>query len=398
MKRGSARVNYRTSPRGDLVQWIGYGAALTAPPEAGGSGMKLGLVGLPASGKTTIYNLLTGADEATGAFGGGRPEARVGMAFVPDRRIDRLTKLYKPRRTVYAQIECIDLPGLSTGESREGRNQFLSSVRNVDALVQVVRAYGNDEVPHVLGGVDPGRDLELLHTELLLADLGVVEKRIERLKTGKKPTRENQVELEALEKILPVLEGEGRVADVPLDEEELEQLRGFAFLTERPVLVVANLDEEQFRAGRFPGEERLRDYAFRRQMPVLPLSARIELEISRLAPEDRAEFLADLQADQSGIDRLARAAYDLLGLISFFTVGEDEVKAWTIERGTNAKHAAGKIHSDIERGFIRAEVVKYRDLEELGAMAKVREKGLFHLEGKEYVVEDGDIINFRFNV
>lgn len=360
--------------------------------------MKLGLVGLPASGKTTIFNLLTGADEATDVFGGGRPEARIGMALVPDRRIDRLAALYRPRRTVHAQIECLDLPGLSTGASREGRNQFLSAARNVDALVQVVRAFRNDQVPHVLGEIDPGRDLELLQTELFLADLGVVEKRIERLRTGKKPSKENQLELAALEKILPVLEGEGRVADAPLTAEERDQLRGFAFLTERPVLVVVNLDEEQFRAGHHPGEDRVRAYAARSRMPVLPLSARIELEIDRLAPEDRAEFLSDLGADQSGIDRLARAAYDLLGLISFFTVGEDEVKAWTIARGTNARHAAGKIHSDIERGFIRAEVVKYRDLEELGSMAKVREKGLFHLEGKEYIVQDGDIINFRFNV
>ncbi|MGE5549934.1 MAG: redox-regulated ATPase YchF [Bacteroidota bacterium] len=360
--------------------------------------MKLGLVGLPTSGKTTVFNLLTGADEATAAFASGRTEAKIGMATVPDGRVDRLARLYQPRRTVRAQIECTDLPGLATGESREGRNQFLSAVRNVDALVQVVRAFRNDAVPHVLESVDPGRDLELLHMELLLADLAVVEKRIERLRAGKKLSKENQVELSALERILPALEAEGRVAAVALSVEEQEQLRGFAFLTERPVLVVVNMDEEQFRSGRYPGEDKLQAYAREHGMLVLPLCAQLELEISRLAPDDRALFLADLNAAQSGIDRLAQAAYELLGLISFFTVGEDEVKAWTIEAGTNAKRAAGKIHSDIERGFIRAEVVRYQDLDDLGSMAKVKEKGLFRLEGKEYVVQDGDIINFRFNI
>lgn len=360
--------------------------------------MKLGLVGLPTSGKTTLFNLLTGADEAMAAFASGRAEAKLGMAVVPDARVDWLSGLYKPRRTIHAQIECTDLPGLAMGESREGHNQFLSAVRNVDALVHVVRAFRNDTVPHVLGEVDPARDLELLHTEMLLADLGVVEKRIERLKAGKKMTKENQVELGALERILPVLEAEGRVASLEFSEAEREQLRGFAFLTERPVLVVVNLDEEQFRSARFPGEEKLRAYAREHLMPVLPLCAQIELEISRLAPDDRALFLVDLNAAQSGIDRLAKAAYELLGLISFFTVGEDEVKAWTIEIDTPAKRAAGKIHSDIERGFIRAEVVNYQDLTAAGSMAKVKEKGLFRLEGKEYIVQDGDIINFRFNI
>jgi len=360
--------------------------------------MKLGLVGLPTSGKTTLYNLLTGADEATAAFASGRTEAKVGTASIPDRRVDRLAGIYRPRRVVHAQVECTDLPGLATGEGREGHNQFLSAIRNVDALVQVVRVFRNDAIPHVLGGVDPARDLELLHVELLLADLGVVEKRIERLRNGKKITKENVLELGALERILPVLEAEGRVSTVELSADEQDQLRGFAFLTDRPVLVVANLDEEQFRAGRFPGEEKLRTYAREHEMPILPLCAQVELEISRLAPEDRSLFLADLNAAESGIDRLARSAYNLLGLISFFTVGEDEVKAWTIEANTNARRAAGRIHSDIERGFIRAEVVNYHDLDALGSMARAREKGLFRLEGKEYIVQDGDIINFRFNI
>ena len=364
----------------------------------GESEMKLGLVGLPTSGKTTIFNLLTGADEATSTYASGRQEARVGMAVVPDERVERLAGIYHPRRTVRAQIECTDLPGVNVGESREGRNQFLSAVRDVDALVQVIRAFDNPAVPHVLGGIDPPRDLELLQMELLLADLGVVEKRIERLRTGKKLSKENQVELAALERVLPVLETEGRVAMVDLSEEEREQLRGFAFLTDRPVLAAVNLDEEQFRRERYSGRDELLAYARRNRMAVLPICAQLELEISRLAPEDRAPFLADLAVAQSGIDRLAQAAYRLLGLISFFTVGEDEVKAWTIEAGTNARRAAGKIHSDIERGFIRAEVVRYRDLDESGSMAGVREKGLFRLEGKEYIVQDGDIINFRFNI
>ncbi|MGQ9779669.1 MAG: redox-regulated ATPase YchF [Bacillota bacterium] len=358
--------------------------------------MKLGLVGLLAAGKTTLFNLLTGAADET--FAAGRPEARVGMATVPDPRVDWLASLYKPRRTVYAQIEYLDLPALSPGESRAGRNQFLSAARNVDALVQVVRSFRDEAVPHVLGEIDPARDLELLQMELLLADLGVVEKRIERLRGQKKLNKENLVELEALEKILPVLEAAGRVASVELTEEEKAVLRGFAFLTERPVLVVVNQDEEQFRTGVYPGAEKLAALAQAHGMPVLPLCGRLELEIARLEPAERAFFLADLNLTESGIARLARAAYDLLGLISFFTVGEDEVKAWTIEAGTTAKRAAGKIHSDMEKGFIRAEVVSFQDLARLGSMAKVRESGLFRLEGKEYIIQDGDIITFRFNV
>ncbi|MGE5529890.1 MAG: redox-regulated ATPase YchF [Patescibacteria group bacterium] len=360
--------------------------------------MKLGLVGLPTAGKTTLYNLLTGANEATASFASGRVEARTGVAVVPDARIDWLSRLYKPRRTVHAQIECIDLPGLAVGEAREGKNQFLASVRNVDAIVQVVRAFASGSVPHLLGGVDPARDLELLHTELLLADLDVVERRAGKLKEGRKLTPENRLELDALEKLHPVLAAGGRAADVELSRAEAEQLRGFALLTERPVLVVVNMDGEQFRAGDYPARDRLLGYAREHKLPVLPLCIEDELEISRLDPEDRAVFLAELKLEESGVHRLARAAYDLLGLISFFTVGEDEVRAWTIQAGTAAKSAAGKVHSDIERGFIRAEVVRYGDLESLGTMAKVREKGLFRLEGKEYVVQDGDIINFRFNV
>ena len=232
----------------------------------------------------------------------------------------------------------------------------------------------------------------------LLADLGVVEKRIERLRGQKKLGKENAMELGALEKILPVLEAEGRVASVGLDEAEKEILRGFAFLTERPVLIVVNQDEEGFRTGAYPGAERLAAFARAHQMRILPICARLELEISRLEPAERAFFLADLNAAESGIDRLARAAYELLGLISFFTIGAEEVKAWTIEAGTDARRAAGKVHSDMEKGFIRAEVVNFQDLERLGSMAKVREKGLFRLEGKEYLVQDGDIITFRFNV
>jgi len=359
--------------------------------------MKLGLVGLSASGKTTLFNLLTGADEAMG-FASGRADAKVGMAVVPDKRVDYLSAMFKPRKTAHAQIECTDLPGLATGGGSEGSNQFLSAIRNVDALVQVARAFDRSGVPHVLGSIDPARDLELLHMELLLSDLGVVEKRIERLRTGKKLSKENQTELQALERILPVLAAEGRVATLEFTEEERGQLRGFSFLTERPVLVCINLDDGQFRSREYPGKEKLLAYAGEHGMPVLPICAELELEISRLALEDREPFLADLNITESGIDRLARAAYSLLGLISFFTVGEDEVKAWTIEAATSARRAAGKIHSDIERGFIRAEVVKCRDLENLGSMAKVKDKGLFRLEGKEYPVEDGDIINFRFNV
>ncbi len=351
-------------------------------------------------GKTTIFNLLTGAGAETSNFLTGKTETNVRSAVVPDHRVDFLSGLYKPRKTTYAQIQFSDVPGLVRGSS-QGQgvgNQFLNTIRSVDMLVHVVRAFANEDVPHVDGSINPLRDIETINLELLFADMEVVEKKIERIKSGKKIKKENVAEIEIMEKCLGALENETPIGRLDLTESEKLFLKNYSFLTEKPMMLVVNTDEEQFKAKVYDRRDELQALTAERGLPELEVCGKIEAEISQLPDEDKEMFLADLGVSQSGIDRLARAAYEYLGLISFFTVGEDEVKAWTIESGTEAKQAAGKIHSDIERGFIKAEVVKYRDLETLGSMAKVKEKGLFRLEGKDYRVEDGDIILFRFNV
>lgn len=361
--------------------------------------MELGIVGLPTVGKTTVFNLLTQANLSTAAFGSGKAEAHSRVARVPDQRIDRLSEIWRPKKTTYAQIKVTEVPGLVQGSS-QGQgvgNAFLNAIRQVDALVHVVRAFANDEVIHPAESIDPRRDIDTVNVELLLADLQLVENRIKRINEGKKK-KEQELELALMERIQQALENEQPVQSLTLSPEEQAIIANFAFLTERPQILVVNLDENQFKTGDWPGAAAVRAYAAERKIPLLELCARIEMEISQLDPEDRDLFMADVGITESGISRLARVAYDHLGLISFLTVGEDEVRAWTIRRGINAREAAGKIHSDIERGFIRAEVVAYADLMSAGSMAKAREQGHFRLEGKEYIVQDGDIINFRFNV
>lgn len=351
-------------------------------------------------GKTTIFNLLTGAGLETSNFLTGKTETNVGTAKVPDDRVTYLSNLYQPRKTTYAQIQFSDVPGLVRGSS-QGQgvgNQFLNTIRNVDMLAHVVRAFDNADLLHVDGDINPLRDVETISMELLFADMEILEKRIERIKNGKKIKKENLQELEVLKKCLDALENEVSIGRLELTEEERFVLKNFSFLTEKPLLLVVNTDEQQFKSKIYPGRDDLAVYATERGLPVLEICGKIEMEIGMLPEVDKEMFFADLGVTESGIDRLARAAYDYLGLMSFFTVGDDEVKAWTIKKGTDAKRAAGKIHSDLERGFIKAEVVKYRDLADLGSMAKSKEKGLYRLESKEYIVEDGDIINFRFNV
>lgn len=361
--------------------------------------MKIGLIGLPLTGKTTLFNLLTSARIATGNFAG-KTETNIGSARVPDVRIDFLSSLYKPKKTTYAQMEFVDIAGLTTAQEghKSGSAKFLNDVRNCDALVHVVRAFVNPDVPHVSHNPDPAKDLEAVEMELLFADLELIEKRIERIKTGKKITKENAVELELLERLYQALEGGAFISQVSLTAEERFSLKNYSFLTEKPRLAAVNMDEEQFKTRNYRGRDGLLAFCGEKNIPLLEICAQMELEINELDGEDKRLFMEDLGLEETGIELLARNVYAHLGLISFFTVGEDEVKAWTIDRGLMAKEAAGKIHSDIERGFIRAEVVKYRDMAELGSMNKVKEKGLFKLEGKEYLVEDGDIINFRFNV
>lgn len=359
-----------------------------------------GIVGLPTVGKTTFFNLLTNASMETSAFYSGKTSTHSCMANVPDKRVEALCRMFHPRKTTYAQIEIIDIPGLVRGSS-EGKgtgNEFLSAVRDADALIQIVRAFEDPEVQHVDGSLDIMRDLETVNIELLLADLQLVETRLERIDAGKKKKTENPLEEGLLLRIRDNLENEQPVSTIPFNGEEQEAMKHITFLTDKPMLVVINLDEEQFSTKVYPQRDEIHAYCQEHGMECFEICAQVESEISQLEDDDRVLFMEDLGIPEPGIDRLARAVYHLLGLISFLTAGEDEVRAWTIKKDLPAKKAASKIHSDIERGFIRAEVVAYSDLLEAGTMAKARENGRFRLEGKEYRVQDGDIINFRFNV
>lgn len=362
--------------------------------------MKIGLIGLPTVGKTSLFNLLTGSDIEIAGFSQGKVEANLGIAKIPDERIDFLSDIYNPKKKTYATIEVIDVPGLVKGSStgKGVGNQFLDNIRKADLLVHVLRVFENDNVIHAEGTIDPMRDIETINLELLFADLGVIENRIERIETSKKVTKENLEELEVLKKCREGLENGLLIHNIDLTDEEKEILKTFSFLSEKPILLVANIDENQLVEKDYPAKKDLMEFAKSVNTPLIELCIKTELEITELDPEDREMFIEDLGITESGIDILAKTAYEYLGLISFLTAGKDEVRAWTIRKNTIAKEAAGKIHSDIEKGFIRAEVCKFKYLKEHGSMVKVKEKGLATLEGKEYIVDDGDIIEFRFNV
>jgi GTP-binding protein YchF len=358
--------------------------------------MKAGLIGLPAVGKSTLFQLLTGAPAPVA---GGRPEPRVGVARVPDARVDKLAEMYRPKKKTQATIEFVDVPGVAKGEG--GALVDLPALRGVDALVHVVRAFESEVVPHPEGTVDPLRDARILELELILADLGAVERRLERLEANiKKANKADDVaERAVFLKMKEALEAERPLRELELGDEERKRLRQYSLLSEKPVVVVVNMGEEDVRgAAAYLESSGLAALATRPGFALCPVAAPIEAEMAQLAPEDARSFREDLGLAEPGLDRVVRAAYALLGLISFLTSGEDECRAWTIPRGTRAQQAAGAIHSDIERGFIRAEVVAFDDLVAAGSIAACRERGTLRLEGKDYLVRDGDVINFRFNV
>jgi len=356
--------------------------------------MQFGILGLPKVGKTLLFNTLTQSHEATGKFDA-VGKTHVAVARVPDDRLARLRDLFSPRRYTPATVEYVDIPGIQRGEGAESLD--LAKLKTVDGLLHVVRAFEDPEIPHAGGALDPRADIATLDLELILADHTLVERRLERLGKGAKRALSPQEERERTllaDVVLPALEAETPLRRLTLAGDDERLLRGFQLLSAKPMLVVVNVAESEVARAR-PEDFGLGGAA---GLPGVVVSAPIELEISRLAEEEQREFLADLGLAEPSLDRVVRACYGLLGLISFFTVGEDEVRAWTIRQGMVAREAAGTIHSDIERGFIRAEVCRWDDLLRLGSLAACRDQALLRLEGKEYRVEDGDVVHFRFNV
>jgi GTP-binding protein YchF len=358
--------------------------------------LRAGLIGFPSSGKTALFQLLTSVREA--ARPAGKQEANVGVSCVPDDRLDRLTALFKPRKHVPATVEFADMGGAMGVSAGAAALLDVAAFRSADALLHVVRMFGDPSVPHAAGSIDPARDVRTMEEELILADLGVVERRLERLARDlkKQSNAELRKEQEILHACRAALEAGQPLRNLDLPPDDLRRLRGFQFLSSKPLLIVLNLDEADLaRADRAVDLAGIGEFVKGRNIRAVPICAKIELEIAQLEPADAAVFIADLGLKESGLDRVIRASYDLLGYVSFFTVGEDESRAWSIPRGTRAQNAAGEIHSDIQRGFIRAEVCRYDDLLKRGSIAGCRDHAELRLEGKEYVVLDGDVINFR---
>lgn len=366
------------------------------------------ITGLPYVGKTTLFDLLTGAHAPTGAFAGVEAATKVGVAHVPDPRLDRLAEMWRPRKVTHAEITFHDLALPAHAEERHGASEAMTAkklgeMRTAEAIVHVVRGFRDPSIPHVAGSVDPGRDLATLDLELLLADHAVVERRLERLEPelrGAKGVEREAKEREkaVLERALPALSAETPLRDVDLDADDLRIVRGFRFLTLMPQLVVANLDEADVARAEAVIAPLQAVAGRHRSTSVVAVSAKLEAEIGELPPDEAATFRADAGINDPALDRVVRAIYQLLGLVTFFTGGDEEARAWTVPSGTTAQHAAGAVHSDMERGFIRAEVIRWDDLLDAGGEAEAKRRGLVRVEGRTYPVQEGDCIRVLFHI
>ena len=363
--------------------------------------MKLGIVGLPNVGKSTLFNSITKAGAECANYPFCTIEPNVGVVPVPDERLDVLTNMYHPQKTTHAVIEFVDIAGLVKGASRgEGLgNKFLSHIRETDSIVEVVRCFDDSNIVHVDGSVDPIRDIETINLELIFADIETVDKRLQKAEKMLKADKKYKIEIDALNKIKALLEDGKPARNVELTDEEKETVKDLFLLTSKPIIYIANVEEEQLpNIENDENVKKVKEIAKQENTKCIPLCAKIEEELSGLDDSDKKEILEALGLKESGLDTVIRESYDLLGLMSFLTAGEPEVRAWTIKKGTKAPQAAGKIHSDIERGFIRAEIVSYDDLVREGSMNSAKEKGLVRSEGKDYIMQEGDIVLFRFNV